>query len=298
MNDLKLSIFTPTFNRAELLEKLYESLLGQSNKNFEWVIVDDGSVDGTKELICDWINAKNDFLIRYFYTDNAGKHSAYNFFLDNIKTDWHICVDSDDTLAQDAVAIIQNDIYDIYDKNEYIGIVYPKKMKEVDQIQWLPVSVDKVNISDIKLKYKIKIETAIVFRQSCSQKHRFPVFENENFLSEEIFYNLLIKEGYFLPKRELFYLSEYQENGITKSVFKLWKKNPKGTEALLESRYNYIIENVYGERKFIEKIKCLINLSTISLIQKKSIFNLSFKPMCSLLLLPLILLNKYYRFDK
>lgn len=298
MNKLRLSIFTPTFNRADFLKSLYISLREQSNKNFEWVIVDDGSNDRTAEVVDSWTKDSNEFSIKYFNTKNGGKHSAYNFFLDNTNTDWHICVDSDDTLAKEAIDIIWKDIYKIEDEQSCIGIIYPKKMKEMEDLQWLPPSVNKVNISDIRLKYGCNIETAIVFRQKAIQNYRFPVFDNEKFLSEEIYYNLLISEGQFLPKMNLFYLSEYQENGITKSVFKLWKQNPVGTEVLLESRYNYIIENISGIRQFIEVVKCLVNLSTINMIQKRSLFNLSFKPVCSFFLLPLILLNKYYRFEK
>ncbi|MDT2699061.1 glycosyltransferase family 2 protein [Enterococcus gallinarum] len=298
MNNLKLSIFTPTFNRADFLEILYISLKEQSNKDFEWIIVDDGSTDRTPEVVDSWINDSNEFSIKYFYTNNGGKHSAYNFFLDYTNTDWHICVDSDDALAKEAIDIIWKDIYKVDNQQSYIGIIYPKKMKEVEQLQWLPDSVKRVNISDIRLKYGCKIETAIVFRQKAIQNYRFPVFDNEKFLSEEIYYNLLISEGQFLPKMDLFYLSEYQENGITKSVFKLWKQNPVGTEVLLESRYNYIVENIIGVRKFVEIVKCLVNLSTVNMIQKRSFFKLSFKPVCSFFLLPLILLNKYYRFEK
>ena len=68
-NDVILTIFTPTFNRAYTLHKCYESLLRQTCKNFIWLIIDDGSTDNTKELVNSWIN-ENKINIRYYYQEN------------------------------------------------------------------------------------------------------------------------------------------------------------------------------------------------------------------------------------
>ena len=73
---MKITILTPTFNRGNFgLRSLYESLKEQTVRDFEWLIVDDGSTDSTKEIIETFIE-KSDFIIRYIYKPNGGKHTA------------------------------------------------------------------------------------------------------------------------------------------------------------------------------------------------------------------------------
>ena len=73
-----VTIITPTYNRAELLKKLYQSLEQQNNKDFEWLIVDDGSTDRTKEAV-EEITDNATFHINYIWKENGGKHTAMNF---------------------------------------------------------------------------------------------------------------------------------------------------------------------------------------------------------------------------
>ena len=98
-----LTIFTPAYNRAYTLHLCYESMLRQKNKDFEWLIVDDGSTDNTKELVEKWMKADNGFNIRYIYKENGGMHTAHNTAYENIDTELNMCIDSDDYLTDDAV---------------------------------------------------------------------------------------------------------------------------------------------------------------------------------------------------
>ena len=83
---MKVSILTPTFNRGKLLYKLYNSLINQSNKNFEWVVIDDGSTDNTKQVINKYIS-DNKISIKYFYKNNGGKHKAINYGMQYINSE-------------------------------------------------------------------------------------------------------------------------------------------------------------------------------------------------------------------
>jgi glycosyltransferase involved in cell wall biosynthesis len=80
MDKMRLSILTPTYNRSYILPKLFESLCTQSNHNFEWVIIDDGSTDDTEELVSNWISKELKFDIKYHKKKNGGKHTAMNVF--------------------------------------------------------------------------------------------------------------------------------------------------------------------------------------------------------------------------
>lgn len=60
------TIFTPTYNRGYTIHKVYECLKRQTFKNFEWLVVDDGSTDNTKELVDAW-QKESPFAIRYIW---------------------------------------------------------------------------------------------------------------------------------------------------------------------------------------------------------------------------------------
>lgn len=100
-----LTVFTPTFNRAHTLPRLYESLCSQTNKDFEWLVVDDGSTDGTQGLVQSYIEA-NVIPVRYIHKENGGLYTGYNTAYAVIDTDLNVCIDSDDAMPADAVEII------------------------------------------------------------------------------------------------------------------------------------------------------------------------------------------------
>ena len=77
-----ITIFTPTYNRAHTLVRTYNSLCQQTCKDFEWLIIDDGSTDNTYEIVQEWIE-ESDFKIRYIYKENGGKHTALNVAFKN-----------------------------------------------------------------------------------------------------------------------------------------------------------------------------------------------------------------------
>ena len=97
-----ITVFTPTFNRAHTLPRVYESLTAQTCRDFEWLVVDDGSTDSTSELVRGWINA-GEIPIRYIYKENGGLYTGYNAAYANIDTELNVCIDSDDAMPPDAV---------------------------------------------------------------------------------------------------------------------------------------------------------------------------------------------------
>lgn len=110
-----ITVLTPAYNRGKLLEKLYESLCAQDCKDFEWLIVDDGSTDDTSERV-EQMKQTADFPISYHKKENGGKHTALNYAYQFIKAPLTFIVDSDDSLTVDAISCV-NEIYKKY-KNE------------------------------------------------------------------------------------------------------------------------------------------------------------------------------------
>lgn len=116
-----LTVFTPTYNRSHTLTRLYESLCGQSCPDFEWLVIDDGSTDNTRELIVQYIQ-ENKIPIRYIYKENGGLHTGYNTAYANIETELCVCIDSDDYMPLNAVQLIL-DKWQKEGTEKYCGIV-------------------------------------------------------------------------------------------------------------------------------------------------------------------------------
>ena len=284
----QLTIFTPTYNREMKLKKLYDSLLRQSSNEFIWLIIDDGSIDQTREEVENWI-LENKIEIRFFSQKNQGKHIAMKTAFNKCETEWIICVDSDDLLAEDAVANILKDINEEESK-KYIGYIYPQLRKDTKKEFPMKKQIC-ANIMDAKNIYGIT-ETAIVLKNKYLSLIDIPQYDNEKFLSEEIVYMQLGKYGKIIAKNRLFYISEYQEDGLTNRIFKLWKENPKGTLRLLCDRY--LFSKNYSLRiRILQKIKAILNLNAFCMSDKISIFeNTPSKIWSGILIFPSVLVVK------
>jgi glycosyltransferase involved in cell wall biosynthesis len=281
----QLTIFTPTYNRENNLKKLYNSLLSQKCKNFIWLIIDDGSTDGTRKLVEKWVS-ENKIEIELFVQENQGKHIAMKTAFYKCKTEWIICVDSDDMIAKNAVEDILKDISEgIVEK--YIGYIYPRLMKNEKKL--FPKDRQECNsIMDAKNLYGIT-ETAIVLKNEYLRLIEIPKYEREKFLSEEIIYMQLAKYGKVMAKNRLFYISEYQEDGLTNKIFELWKNNPQGTLRLLYDRY--LFSRNYSFRfEMLQKIKTILNFNAVCIIDQIPIFkNSPSKIWSGILIIPSIL---------
>ncbi len=113
------TVFTPTYNRAHTLHRVYESLLEQTFTDFEWLIVDDGSSDDTRDLVASW---QAPFPIRYIYKDNGGKHTAFNRGVQEAKGELFLTFDSDDSCVPEALQTFYEVWQGIEDKENFAGV--------------------------------------------------------------------------------------------------------------------------------------------------------------------------------
>lgn len=97
-----ITVFTPTYNRAHTLHRVFHSLCGQTLRDFEWLVIDDGSTDGTEGLVAGWAQSAN-FALRYLRQDHAGKHIAHNWALVEARGQFITYIDSDDALIPDSL---------------------------------------------------------------------------------------------------------------------------------------------------------------------------------------------------
>ena len=234
---MKFTVFTPTFNRKELLEKLYKSLQKQTFKDFEWLIVDDGSTDGTKEKVEEFLSKKK-LEIKYYFKENGGKQRAYNFATEKANGELFICLDSDDEYVENGLEIIlkywkkyekNSDIAGMgylstYPNREIIGSSFPEK--EMISTQF-----------EIYNKYGVKGDKGLMFRTEIIKKYKFPVFEDEKFITEAVVYNRICEKYKMVYVNEKIEIKEYQEDGLTAKYNNLLLRNPKG-QALYHNEIN------------------------------------------------------------
>lgn len=268
---MNISIFTPTYNRKKLLRNLYDSLLIQTDMRFEWLIIDDGSSDGTEEQVREWIK-DNKIRIHYKYQNNSGKISAMKNAIMLCENEWLICVDSDDLLTNEAVEIMYKHIDNGLNTGS-IGFIFPRKFNNNNCDNWIPKEVCSIDIMDSKSLYGIT-ETTILHRVDCLKLVEFPEFKGEKFLSESVIYNQLIKYGKYDVKNDVFYIAEYQESGITKNLFRHWVDNPNGKLFSLNLQFDS-----YNKYPFFirirERSKAIMDLNALCMEINEPVFRYS-----------------------
>ena len=222
-----LTIFTPTYNRKTFLITAYRYLLSQTNKNFVWLIVDDGSSDGTEEMIHQWI-AEGQLQIEYVYQQNGGKMRAHNRGVGLCRTELFVCVDSDDYLVEDAVENILK-MWENRKKKDLAGMVAyrGKSRTETMHGECFPVDVQESTLGNL-YKSGFDGETTLVFRTEVLRSYPFPEFENERFVPEAVVYDKIDLRYRLAVIPEIWMISKYQSDGLTKSIKRLREENPQG----------------------------------------------------------------------
>lgn len=230
MNDIRLTVFTPTYNRAHLLERCYQSLTRQTDKRFCWLVIDDGSTDNTTELVKKWIGQEQDFDICYYKKNNGGLHTAYNTAIEHLNTELAVCVDSDDFLPDDAVAIIIG-FWERNADNRYAGITGLDFDANTDQNigGFYPNNQKSINLIDVLVgRYpsvygdKKHVVRSELYKQVAPMKS----FEGEkNFNPHYLHLEISRCFDFLILNKNICYV-EYQENGMTNSMYWQYFNSP------------------------------------------------------------------------
>lgn len=224
---IQLTIFTPTYNRAYILSKLYKSLCDQTNKNFIWLIVDDGSNDNTRDLINDWIK-EDKLTIIYIYQENSGKSAAHNTGVVNCTTELFICVDSDDYLKMNAVNILMQTWNSIKVKEEISGIIGYRGKNENEVLGTeFPRMWKEARLNEL-YRNNFTGDTALLLRTDILKANFFPIIDGEKFITENYLYDLIDEKYKYVLLREILIICEYQIDGYTNNSLKLYEQNPVG----------------------------------------------------------------------
>lgn len=235
-----LTVFTPAYNRAHTLPRTYESLLAQDCSDFIWLVVDDGSTDGTAELVRGWQGADSGFEIRYLYKPNGGMHTAHNTAYEHIDTELNVCIDSDDALAPGAVTKIKA-AWEAVRNRGYAGLIGLDADLNTGEIigKGFPAGMTETTLSgyyaaggagDKKLVYRTDVIRSVP---------PYPVFEGEKYVGLAYKYTLIDQEYKLAVLDDVLCLVEYQPDGSSNTMWKQYVKNPNGFVFLRKVNMQY-----------------------------------------------------------
>lgn len=244
-----VTVFTPIYNRAYIVSQLYQSLLRQTNFDFEWLIIDDGSTDNIAELADQWLKCTKEFEVRFYQQPNGGKHRAINKGVQLAKGDAFLIVDSDDYLMDDAIDTVLNYWSQIKNSTEFAGVsglrMYPN-MQIIGGRPQFDEYVDATNLE--RTEYGLDGDKAEVYKTDILKKFPFPEFRGETFVTESVVWNELAYQGYKIRWfNKGIVVCEYLEDGLTANSSSFFIQNPRGWAISLskERIYRGWSENFY-----------------------------------------------------
>ena len=234
-----ITVFTPAYNRGDLLPRCYESMKRQTNKNFIWMIIDDGSTDNTRTLVEGWLKEPLDFEIVYYYKENGGLHTAYNEAIAHIETELCVCIDSDDFMPDNAVERIL-EFWAAHGSDRVAGIVGVDHDLN-DRIIGDPLPDQKtVNLIDLLVgRYPIvNGDRTNVVRTELYKKYApMKVFPGEKNFNPHYLHLQISQEYDFLVLNENLRFVDYQPGGMSASMWKQYRSSPR---SFAETRKLYL----------------------------------------------------------
>lgn len=241
------TVFTPTYNRSHLLPRLYESLCLQTCKDFEWLIVDDGSTDDTEKIVSRF-QSEGKIAIRYFFQENGGKHRAINKGVQLATGELFFIADSDDSLPIDALQILSEEYNYIKNDSTVAGIVGFDVLPNGRRIA-IVADFDELVCSpvDFWCKVKVKGDMKEVIKTEVLRQIPFPEVVGEKFCPEELEWLLLSKKYKMRYINKVIYIAEYQKEGLSANIIKLRMQSPR--LAMMNYKEYLAVENVPFRRQ-------------------------------------------------
>ena len=224
-----LTVFTPAYNRAHTLGRTYASLRAQTCRDFEWLIIDDGSMDNTAELAASWLEEENDFPIAYYHKENGGLHTAYNLAIEKMSDSvLAVCIDSDDYMPPNAVELIKNK-WLAEGGEEYGGIIGLDYTVEHELIGGSMEGHRTLNLVRFsQRKYDIRQGDKKIVCRTDLYKSVAPqkVFPGEKNFNPSYMHQQIGQSYDFLVLNEELCTVDYQPGGMTASQFKQYLNSP------------------------------------------------------------------------
>lgn len=259
----QITVFTPTYNRKNKLMRAYESLKAQSSSNFIWQIIDDGSTDGTDNIVEKWIK-EDQVPIEYFKVKNNGKAAAYNTSLDYCYTPYWICLDSDDTFVHDGIEKLTNKIPFLDEDSELYGLIGLRYNFEGQpmQKQNIPEELHKTTQLELRFKFSIPPEYYQLYKVEVIKKYKYPIIYGEKYFPLSYIPNIIDQKYKMITSNDEIMRIEYQDDGITKNKNRLIWNNPVGY-TMFKHQMSILVPN------FKYRLISFISYNSVSIISRK-----------------------------
>lgn len=235
-----ITVFTPAYNRAYCLHRVYESLIKQTNQNFVWLIVDDGSTDNTKALVQQWVQERK-LDIRYIYKANGGMHTAHNTAYKNIDTELNVCIDSDDFMPVDAIQNIYENWKKIKNDDSIAGLV---GLDESIDGQLIGTHFSKettpTTLEEFYYKQGGSGDKKLVLRSKLTSAYpSYPEHTEERLVPLDTLYVLICRDYKLMPVNQIWCIVDYQPDGSSATIVRQYFKSPKGFRYAREINMKY-----------------------------------------------------------
>lgn len=256
-----ITVITPTFNRAILLPRLYESLCRQTCKDFEWIVVDDGSTDNTQEVLVQLLVGgkhrvqSGGVKVQCYRKENGGKHTAVNLGVTKAKGELTIILDSDDELPPTSIAEIAEawaNIKDSYKSKKPIGGVCGYMAHRNGDIIGMPMLDVVCDETDLRYLYGVRGDMCEVFCTNVLREFPFPEIKGERFCPESLVWNRIAQKYSLLVFSKVIYLRDYLDGGLTDNIVRIRMLSPVASMMTYAEMLGYDIP-------FRVKVKAAIN---------------------------------------
>lgn len=265
-----ITIITPTYNRAVLLRRLYKSLKEQTNSDFEWLIVDDGSTDDTQAVIQEF-EKENLIGVQSIRQDNGGKHRALNRGISGIKTELTFIVDSDDYLPVDAVDIILR-YHNKYHgrRTDLCGYSFLRCYEDGSvNTAYFKKDEEIATFCEVRINGNIGGDKAEVFYTEILKKYPFPEYEGEKFLPEDLVWMRMSGPYQMVHINQCIYISEYLEGGLTKTGRAMKIYSPRG---MMSRSKVYLQDNTVNLKTTVKMMMLYIIYGRFASISIRELF--------------------------
>ena len=260
-----ITVFTATYNRGHLIQRIYQSLLRQKEFNFEWLVIDDGSQDQTEDLFNDWTSRDNPFEIRYYKQENRGLIRTLNRGIELARGEYFAKIDSDDYVVDDYATNISKWVASIENSTSIYAVsgvrVTPDGIPLKGKWPDIPRELGFVDATDLeRAAYDLDADMCEAWRTDVLRNYPFPVWNSEKFAPEQIVFNQIALDGYKIRWYPVaMSICEYQEGGLTKGARKLEIENPMGYAMMYNHKLKYNIS-------FRQKLHCVMQCTALSIV--------------------------------
>lgn len=238
----KITVFTAAYNRGHLIERLYRALQRQTNFDFEWLVIDDGSQDNTPQLFEQWVQEENPFPIRFFHQENQGLIRTLNRGVQMARGEYLAKIDSDDFVVDDYMEKALSWLSAIEGNEEIYGVSGLRVQENGEPLSGrypdIPEDPGYVDATELeRKKYHLDTDMSELWRTEVLRQHIFPVWPTEKFAPEQIVFEQIGREGlkirwYSQPMCNC----KYQPGGMTLGSRRLEEQNPMGYAMMYNSK--------------------------------------------------------------